>query len=239
MNTDDSAALAELFANADRIKGLTLQDLGYVPHPGVLSEEDRAQLDSLTLEWMAEVPGAERDRGLVRARLLAGAIWHASIVLIDELFQDVAALYEKEAITREDIDETWVLWSLPPQYATKYDGLFARRFLVMASDLTTKLTGHWTMPSCVAQELAVRCLLDKIEVVADTYDLDLEPGWRGRLTDRMLEDTDSELLYDPSLDGFQHDEELTAAFRLAPMTLEHWFEPFNEESQVAPYAREH
>lgn len=235
MDTEDSAA--ELYADADRLKGLTLRDLGYEPHPDSLSQDERAELDTETLEEMAVISDEERRLGLDRARQLAGALWQASIILVDELFQDIIALYGKEEITQDDIEKTWVLWSLPPQYAIKYNGLFARRFLVVAADLTTKLAGKWSMPSCVAQELAIRCLLDKVDLVADSQDLDLEPDWRGRLTDRMLEDTDSYMLYDPSLDGFQHDAQLTEAFRLAPMAFEHWFEPFNDERHVAPYAR--
>jgi hypothetical protein len=186
---------------------------------------------------MAGVSAEDRRWSLSRARLLAGAIGHASVLLIDQLFQDIHTLHEKESIRREDINETWILSGLPPQYAEKYTGLFAQRFLVVAADMTMKLAAGWTPPSCVAQELAVRCLLDQIEVTADTYDLDLAPGWRGMLTDRILEDTDSDMLYDQSLDGFQHDERLNQQLRLAPMALEHWFEPFNDERHVPPYAR--
>ncbi|WP_219726519.1 hypothetical protein [Arthrobacter sp. AFG20] len=46
----------------------------------------------------------------------------------------------------------------------------------------------------MAQELAVRCLLDQVEVIQGLYGLDLADGWRGRLEERMLEDTDSEML---------------------------------------------
>lgn len=61
--------------------------------------------------------------------------------------------------------------------------------------------------------------------------------WRGTLTDRILEDTDSDMLYDRSLDGFQNDEGLNQQLRLAPMALEYWFKPFNDERHVPPYAR--
>lgn len=100
--------------------------------------------------------------------------------------------------------------------------------------MTMKLTSGWTSPSCVAQELAVRYLLDQIEITKDTYDLDLDPHWRGTLTDRLLEDTDSDMLYDRSFHGFQHDDGLNRQLRMAPMALEYWFEPFNEESRVSP-----
>ena len=237
MDQERELFIVELDADADRLQGLSLEGLGYVPDPRDLSEEDLAGLDSETTEWMAGIPADDRRRSLSRARLLAGALWHASVILIDQLFQDIHALHEKELITREDIDETWILSGLPPQYAEKYNGLFAQRFLVVAADMTMKLVSGWTAPGCVAQELAVRCLLDQVEITADTYDLDLDPGWRGILTDRILEDTDSDMLYDRSLDGFQHDEDLNHQLRLAPMALEHWFEPFNEERHVSPYAR--
>jgi hypothetical protein len=237
MDRERELILAELDADADRLQGLSLEDLGYVPDPRELSDEDLASVDSETMEWMAGISAEDRRRSLSRARLLAGAIWHASVTLIDQLFQDIHTLHGKESITREDIDETWILSGLPPQYAEKYNGLFAQRFLMVAADMTMKLTSGWTSPSCVAQELAVRCLLDQIEITADTYDLDLDPHWRGTLTDRILEDTDSDMLYDRSLDGFQHDEGLNQQLRLAPMALEYWFEPFNEEGQVSPYAR--
>ncbi|MDQ0819404.1 hypothetical protein QFZ79_001699 [Arthrobacter sp. V4I6] len=236
MDKERELIIAKLDADADRLQGLSLEDLGYVPDPKDLSVEDLAGLDSETMEWMAGVSGEDRQRSLTRGRLLAGTIWHASVLLIDQLFQDIHTLHDKESITREDIDETWILSALPPQYAEQYNGLFAQRFLVVAADMVIKLVAGWTSPSCVAQELAVRCLLDQIEITADTYDLDFDPHWRGILTDRILEDTDSDVLYDRSLDGFQHDEVLNQQLRLAPMALEHWFEPFNDERHVSPYA---
>ncbi len=228
--------IADLEADADRLKGLSLRDLGYVPHPRELSTDGLAELDSETLEWMARFPEEERLLSHRRARLLAGAIWQASRLLVDELFQDVISLYDKETITGADINETQILWDLPPQYVTRYNGLFARRFLIVAADLTRKITEDWDYPSCVAQELAVRCLLGRIELIADTYELDLDPDWRTTLETRLLEDTDSDMLYDRQLDGFQHDDAFNERFRLAPMAFEHWFEPFDDRRPGTPYA---
>lgn len=237
MDREQELIPAEMDADADRLQGLSFEDLGYVPDPRDVADDDLASVDPETMEWMAGISAEDRRRSLSRARLLAGAIWHASVVLIDQLFEDIHMLHGKESITREDIADTWILSGLPPQYAEKYNGLFAQRFLVVAADMTMKLTSGLTSPSCVVQELAVRCLLDQIEITADTYDLDLDPHWRGTLTHRLLEDTDSDMLYDRSLDGFQHDEGLNRQLRMAPMALEYWFEPFNEESRVSPYAR--
>jgi hypothetical protein len=57
----------------------------------------------------------------------------------------------------------------------------------------------------VAQKLAVRFLLDQVEVIQDLYPLDLVDGWRGRLEEHMLEDPDSEMLYQNAMDGFEGD----------------------------------
>ncbi|MDR6508410.1 hypothetical protein [Arthrobacter oryzae] len=80
----------------------------------------------------------------------------------------------------------------------------------------------------MTQELAVRCLLDQVEVIQNLYGLDLAEGWRGRLEERMLEDTDSEMLYQNAMDGFEGDAELNMQLGLAPREIKDWFEPFND-----------
>lgn len=52
----------------------------------------------------------------------------------------------------------------------------------------------------------------------------------------MLEDTDSEMLYQNAMDGFEGDVELNMQLGLAPMKIQDWFEPFNDAS-VPPYVR--
>jgi hypothetical protein len=42
------------------------------------------------------------QRRTSRARLLAGSLWHASVILIDQLFQDIHILHGKDRITRKD-----------------------------------------------------------------------------------------------------------------------------------------
>jgi hypothetical protein len=86
--------------------------------------------------------------------------------------------------------------------------------------MTGALIRGWTFPTCVAQELALRCLFDQVEVIQDLYDLDLPDGWRGLLEQHMLEDTDSEMLYQNAMDGFEGDIELNMQLGLAPMKLD-------------------
>ena len=59
-------------------------------------------------------------------------------------------------------------------------------------------------------------LLDQAEVIQDLYGLDLADGWRGRLEEHMFEDTDSEMLYQDAMDGFDCDVELNTP--LGPAT---------------------
>lgn len=218
------------------LTGLSLQQLGFEPRMEDLTSAEGNQLGVDDLEWMASITPERRDKSLFQARLLAGALWEASAVLIDQLFEDLNSLQNLDRIDRQDIANTFVLSGLPPRHADKYDARFTQQFLVIAADMTGSLIRGWTRPSCVAQELALRCLYDQVEVIQDLYDLDLPDGWRGRLEDHTLEDSDSEMLYQNAMDGFENDIELNLHLGLAPMKIEDWFEPFNDAS-VPPYVR--
>jgi hypothetical protein len=217
------------------LTGLSLEQLGFEPRLEDLSEDQRSRLDPDDLEWAASITPERRDRSLFQAKLLAGALWEASAVLIDQLFEDLEGLRNLDRVDRRDIANTFVLSGLPSRHADKYDVRFAQQFLVIAADMTGALARGWDRPSCVAQELALRCLFDQVEVIEDLYDLDLAEGWRGLLEEHMLEDTDSEMLYQNAMDGFESDIELNMQLGLAPMEFKDWFEPFNDAS-VPPYA---
>ncbi|WJH26703.1 hypothetical protein [Pseudarthrobacter defluvii] len=218
------------------LTGLSLEQLGFEPRLEDLTAERRSLLCPDDIEWMDSITPKVRDRSLFQARLLAGALWEASVVLIDQLFEDLAGLRKLHLIDREDIANTFVLSGLPPRLAHKYDVGFVQRFLVVAADMTGALVRGWDRPSCVAQELALRCLLDQVEVIQDSYDLDLADDWRGMLEERLFEDMDSELLYQNAMDGFENDVELNMQLGFAPMNVQDWFEPFNDAS-VPPFAR--
>lgn len=218
------------------LTGLSLEQLGFEPRLDDLTAEQRSLLGPDDIEWMDSITPERRDRSLFQAKLLAGALWEASVVLIDQLFEDLAGLRKLHAIDREDIADTSVLSWLPPRQAQKYDVGFVQRFLVVAADMTGALARAWSRPSCVAQELALRCLLDQLEVIQASYDLDLADDWRGMLEDQLFEDMDSELLYQNAMDGFENDIELNMQLGFAPMNVQDWFEPFNDAS-VPPFAR--
>lgn len=218
------------------LTGLSLEQLGFEPRMEDLTEDQRNRLGADDLEWIRSVTPERRDRSLFQAKLLAGALWEASAVMIDQLFEDLSCLLKLDRIDRQDIANTFVLSGLPPRQADKYDVRFTQQFLVIAADMTGALVHGWTRPSCVAQELTLRCLFDQVEVIQDLYDLDLPDGWRGLLEQHMLEDTDSEMLYQNAMDGFEDDIELNMQLGLAPMKVEDWFEPFNDAS-APPFVR--
>jgi hypothetical protein len=101
---------------------------------------------------------------------------------------------------------------------------------MIAVEMTGALARGWVRPSCVAEELALRCLFDQVEVIQDLYDLDLPDGWRSLLEQHMLEDADSEMLYQNAMDGFESDVELNMQLGPASMKIQDWFEPFHDAS---------
>ncbi len=231
--TGDENYIEHALHVGEDLTGLSLEQLGFEPRLEDLTEDQRNRLDAEDLEWISSITPEQRDQSLFQATLLAGSLWEASAVLIDQLFEDLNGLLK---LDRQDIATTFVLSGLPPRHADKYDVRFTQQFLVIAVDMTGALIRGWTHPSCVAQELALRCLFDQVEVIQDLYDLDLPGDWRGMLEQNMLEDIDSEMLYQNAMDGFEGDIELNMQLGLAPMKVEDWFEPFNDAS-VPPYVR--
>jgi hypothetical protein len=211
---EDAAAVpdaaASLLEAAERVAGLPLDVLGHDAGDG----------------------GSTR-----RAKLLAGLLWNASVSLVDDLFADIFVL-SVEDIPAAEADGTYVLGYLPQRFAHRYDAGFARRFLTVCSDLSTRLAYGWKNPSCVAQELAVRCLLEHAGLLAEglLVEADLPGDWRGMLEDALLEDGGTALLYDPALDGFE-DDPLSGPPGMASMKFEDWFRPFSPDRQVPPYAQ--
>lgn len=114
--TAASERTIDFFADADLAAGLSLESLGWLPRP---EELDERETDDGTCEWLGSVGDAERERTRRQARLLAGALWHGSIVLIDQLFEDIGTLRTLPEVTAGDIAGTWVLSGLPPLYASR------------------------------------------------------------------------------------------------------------------------
>ena len=163
-----------------------------------------------------------RGRQLRQAAMLGGALWFASDLLIDQLFDDLEMMADTPT---GDVAPGFVGGHFPARFANNYDVKFVRALVVAAADLTARLTRGWSPPDCVAQELLTRTMLDLVELEEETEHLDLPDGWRSDLEQFMFEDLDHEFLYDPAADGFEDDPDFGPP-GMAPMDFENWFTPF-------------
>lgn len=214
------------------------ETVSVVPTRGVSQETPRSEDEILQLivESANRVPGIELERlgydesesdpdqraqSLTEATALAGAIAWACNTLVDELFDDVFTLRDSGSIR-----ETWQINNLPPLYRARYDALFAQKFLTVAVDLGTSFIAGFRSPTCVAQELALKFVLDGVEVLRDLYPrLPLARDWRSWTEDSLFEDLDYETLFDASLDGVSTDPNY-AHLGMANLDFSSWFVPF-------------
>lgn len=200
----------EILGSGDKVSGLDLDRLGYDQH---------------------EADPDEKARSLRSARAVAGAISRSYEILVDELFEDIRTL----ADTPGSVARTRRISDLPPLYRTQYGALFAQQFLAVTIELGSDMARGFQSPSCVAQELALRLVLDGVEMLSDMYpSLEIPGGWRGRVEDSLFEDLDHELLYDPSRDGIS-DDPAFAHLGIADLDFSAWFTPFTDRT-VNPYA---
>ncbi|MGX1543204.1 hypothetical protein [Streptomyces adustus] len=180
----------------------------------------------------------ERAVSVESARLAAGALVHATDILVDGLFQDVQVLTQEDATVAECEGPLWHLERLPDRYALRYDAHFARRFLVTVIAMTTRFTdGSFQRLSCVAEELALRFLLSETITTLELHGL-LDDDVAAALDSfaaNVYEDMDHEWLYDGTLHGT--DETAPgAALGAAPMSFRSWFTPFDPGRYVHPSA---
>lgn len=162
------------------------------------------------------------------ARLAAGALVHATDMLIDELFEDVQVLTQEDATVAECEGPLWHLEHLPDRHALKYDAAFARRFLVTVIALTTRFTdGSFQRLTSVAEELALRFLLSETTKTLELYALldDNVSAALDAFTDNVYDDMTHEWLYEdppPNTDEATPD----AALGVSPTPFSAWFTPF-------------
>ncbi|MGW7518711.1 hypothetical protein ACWGJ2_24300 [Streptomyces sp. NPDC054796] len=164
-------------------------------------------------------------------------VW-GTVVLVDELFQDVHALMKEKSNVAQCERPMWVLDELPDRYVLRYDERFARRFLVTVVAMTTRFTdGSFQQLTCVAEELALKFLLDQATVTLDSFGL-LSPGVSEALecfADEIYEDRDFEWLYDDSMDGIDEDP-AADSLGVTPLGIASWFKPFGRGRRGHPFA---
>jgi hypothetical protein len=183
------------------------------------------------------------------ARLAAGALVHATDVLVEELFEDVQVLTQEDTNVAECEGPLWHLEHLPDRYALRYDAPFARRFLVTVIALTTRFTdGSFQRLSCVAEELALRFLLGQATTALELHGLldDDVSAALDAFTDTVYDGMDHEWLYGDPTD--EDDEEslddvppltvapTTPTTPTTPMAFASWFTPFDEARYIHPSA---
>ncbi|WP_449352809.1 hypothetical protein [Streptomyces shaanxiensis] len=170
------------------------------------------------------------------AGLAAGALVHATDVLVAELFEDVQVLTQEDTSVAECEGPLWHLERLPDRYALRYDARFARRFLVTVIALTTRFTdGGFRQLGCVAEELALRFLLRETTATLELYGLldDDVSAALDAFADHVYEDMDHEWLYDGSVDA-DDEEAAGTALGIEPVAFGEWFTPFDEGRYVHP-----
>jgi hypothetical protein len=212
-------------------------DVGYRQSLIRAAEDFRAvPMEYLLPSGFDDLAPDNRGAALLRATYLAGCVVHAAATLTDHLFDDVEEVRRAgKSGGAVDVDSLWVLSQLPPRFSKKYDPLFAQKFLVAFVDMTRRITGGWEPLANVAQELAVRVLLNEVVVPADLADVDLPDDWRADLEEYLLEDLDHEYLYDPAYDGFEEETDFGPP-GMAPMRFRDWFVPFAAERHLPVYA---
>ncbi len=205
---DDRALTAQVLAAADHFTAIPMQDLA---------------------EAFEDVLDPDEDRGL-ELQALAGSLILAATWVADQLLTDAAALADGGQVL-----DAHQLCDLPPQFAPHYTPAFARQFLVAFLDLSARLTSdQWHPPSCVAQDLGVRLLLDQTDLVAELAGMHLPEGWQVTLAELLLADIDHEYLYDPALDGFEDDPTFGPP-GMASMRVQDWFDHIPGRPPLPPY----
>jgi hypothetical protein len=206
-------------------------------------EEDAAtegsgDLDELEVADGADTVADEHEAAVTEAKYAAGALFQASVVVLDHLFMDLQTLaVEHHGASVADLDDAafFVLHELPGRYAHRYDALFIQEFIVATVDVTRRFTAGWEPLACVAQELALRMILNGAEFQLELAEVKLSDGWRSEIEDALFEDLDHEMLFDASLDGIEDDSESLAELRSAPLAFADWFTPFTPDRHLPPY----
>ncbi len=158
--------------------------------------------------------------------LLKGMIWHACVVTVDELFEDLMAFNEDLSAQGRLPGEILVLPELPPLCMDKVNGFFTRKFLTAVVDVTNHLTHEWRPLPTVAHALALRILLNKTEFMAEIFEVDLPATWRPALEELLYDGLDLEPLYDSS----------AATDADAIRDFASWFTPLSPGQRVTPFA---
>lgn len=164
------------------------------------------------------------------------ALINAVDILVDQFLEDVNSLSEViPGVPPPDIKDTSISAFLPERYVHRYDGMFAKKFLICLIVVSWKLRSNDAHTlACTAEELALYALLREARGLLEDSGTEVDFG---AFEDLAFEDMDFELLFDPAWDGIEdYGNELTGGqARLVNLRFDDWFRPFREEVPVHPY----
>lgn len=156
------------------------------------------------------------------------ALLAASATIIDEALDSLRSEGTLEASS--------LAWHLPPRFGYRYTEATYRCMFVAVIGLGHQLAGtdHPAL-RCTADELALNMLMEEADVWLTEVEAGPAGDWGGYI-DSVFEDTDFEMLYDPSMDGIEDGDGGVAVY-LQPANLhpDDWFKPFRADEPVHPY----
>lgn len=153
---------------------------------------------------------------------------HAAVAtLLDDGFEALSST--------GDLSDSTLVWYLPPRLEPHYHERLYRRMLVAVANVGGQLaqTDSPTL-RCLADEMALHVIIEKAGAWLETRG-ELDEGW-GAYEDRVFEDTDFELLYDPAWDGIEDlDSDVARHEGMANLHPKDWFKPFRTAEPVHPF----
>lgn len=153
--------------------------------------------------------------------LVKGVLWHACLVTVDELFEDLAT--HPEGVKPGQWADCLALSGLPPRCSDHLNGIFIRRFLTTMVEVVHCLTTGWRPPPTVAHALALRLLLDKTGELAEVFEIEPPGRWRAELEDVLDGGIDTDMLYAPGVELPQS------------LAFPAWFTPRNPHEPLPPF----
>lgn len=162
-------------------------------------------------------------------QFVLGEAMHAgSMMLIDELFDSLDIMASEPEPDAGTLD---VLCELPVVWWDRITPLHARKLLVSAVQLTTRLLGNGEAPASLAESLLFDIVADNMKLWIALTDGVVPDDWPDRLDDGYLEDTDHRMLKEPELDGVDVGE-IGDKLGIAPLGFDNLFTAFRDEPPV-------
>ncbi|HSA50013.1 MAG TPA: hypothetical protein VLH10_07860 [Yinghuangia sp.] len=170
-------------------------------------------------------PAEDSDAAREDAELAAGAVVAAVDQLTDELFFDLVQLSRDEnAASAADVAGLLAVGLLPEEFADQYTPAFVRRFILTTASVVERLMSSSRLGlASVAEELALRLLLDDAVGILEMHDLHEE-------TELAL-DTFKTTVYDTD----NHDRLYRADAADEHVDVMEWFTPFKPTAYAHPY----